>query len=146
MPDRDGFLITKIDDAQHLVFGYANVSVTKRGDTVEDLQHDIIPPEELEKAAYDFVLHYRASDEMHKGPVIGKLVESMVFTPEKLTKLATDPTTGEVDQDGLAVLKRLIPIGWWTGFHVPDDAIFAKIKSGEYKMLSIGGEADKTAA
>lgn len=145
MPDRDGFLIAKVDDAQHLVFGYANVSVTKRGTLVEDLQNDIIPPDELEKAAYQFVLHFRDSDEMHQGPVIGKLVESMVFTPEKLKRLATDVRTGVVDEQGLAVITKMVPTGWWVGFHIPDSTIFAKVKSGEYAMFSIAGEADKVA-
>lgn len=139
----DSFLISKINDAEHLVFGYANVSVTKRGVLVQDLQDDIIPPEELEKAAYQFVLHFRESDEMHEGPAIGNLVESMVFTPEKLKRLATDPKTGAVDEVGLATITKMIPIGWWVGFHIPDATIFAKIKTGEYAMFSIAGEADK---
>ena len=80
---------------------------------------------------------------MHEGPAIGHLVESMVFTPEKLKRLATDVKTGVVDEAGLAVITKMIPVGWWVGFHIPDAKIFAKVKSGEYAMFSIAGEADK---
>lgn len=142
------FQIAKFDESQCLVFGYANVSVSKRaangegGEQFFDLQKDSIPPGELESAAYEFVLDFREADEMHKGGAIGHLVESIVFTPEKLVALATDPATGVVDTEGLEVLKRLFPPRWWVGFKL-DKGVFAKVKSGEYKMFSIAGEADR---
>lgn len=142
------FQIAKLDESQLLVFGYANVSVSKRhangkgGEQFFDLQQDSVPPGELEAAAYDFVLDFREADEMHKGGVKGQLVESIVFTPDKLIALATDPATGILDEPGLEVLKRMFPPRWWVGFKV-DKAVFAKVKSGEYKMFSIAGEADR---
>lgn len=138
----DGFSIAKVDAAEHLVFGYANVAVSKRGGLVEDLQGDIIPPEELEKAAYQFNLHFRGVDEMHEGPVVGQLVESMVFTPDKLVKFATGPD-GVLDGDVLKVLQKTFPASWWVGFHIPDKEAFGKVLSGEFAMFSIAGEADK---
>lgn len=135
------FSILKISTAERMVFGFANVSVAKNGQIITDLQGDRIAPNELEKGAYNYVLHAREADEMHKGPAIGHLVESMVFTPEKLQALATDPTTKEVDQEGLNVLKRLLPPRWWVGFKL-EPAAFAKVQSGEYSMFSIAGEAD----
>lgn len=142
------FQISKLDDAQSLVFGWANVSVAKRtaagegGHQIFDLQQDSIPPSELESAAYEFNLEFRDTDEMHEGPVVGKLVESMVFTPEKLAKFATDPTTGEIDQPMLAVLQKAFPCRWWVGFKVEPSA-YQAVKSGKYKMFSIAGEADR---
>lgn len=141
------FLLSKIDEAECLVFGYANVSVSKTtaagaGSEFYDLQEDRIPPEELEKAAYDHVLEFREADEMHKGNAIGRLVESIVFTPEKLVKFATDPVSGKLDNDDLAVLQKLFPPRWWVGYKL-DKAAFAKVKSGEYTMFSIAGEADR---
>ncbi len=136
------FSIAKVSAAEHLVFGYANVAVSKRGDLIEDLQGDIIPPEELERAAYQFNLHFRGADEMHEGPVMGQLVESMVFTPDKLVKFATGPD-GVIDSDVLKVLQETFPPRWWVGFHVPDQSAFGKVLSGEYAMFSIAGEADK---
>ena len=142
------FRVQKFDDSQHIVFGWANVSVSKAtaagrgGEEFYDLQKDAIPPDELEHAAYDYVLESREADEEHTGPAIGRLVESMVFTPDKLEKLATDPVTGVVAQEALAVLKQVLPPRWWVAFKL-DPAAYAKVKSGEYKMFSIAGEADR---
>lgn len=147
MPDPTRFKIAKIDDSQSLVFGYANVSISKcthqgTGSLITDLQQDIVPPEELEKAAYEFVLNFREADEMHAGDAIGHLVESMVFTPDKLEKLATDPTTNLIDQEALTVLKRILPARWWVGFKLSPSS-YQAVKSGRYKMFSIAGDADR---
>jgi hypothetical protein len=73
--------------------------------------------------------------------VKGQLVESMVFTPEKLRAMATDTVTGEVDHEGLEVLKRLFPPRWWVGYKLDPDA-FDGVVSGKYTMFSIAGEAE----
>lgn len=144
----DHFEISKFDDSQRLVFGYANVSVAKStaigdgGHLIDDLQRDLITPSDLEKAAYDFVLEFRETDEMHSGPVVGQLVESMVFTPEKLEKLCTDPTTGKVDTEALVAMKRAIPPRWWIGFKLNPES-YQAVKSGKFRMFSIAGEADR---
>lgn len=135
------FKILKLNNAERLVFGFANVSIAKGGEIITDLQGDRIAPSELEKGAYDYVLTAREADEMHKGGAIGYLVESMVFTPEKLLVIATDPSTGEVDLEGFEVMKRLIPPRWWVGFKLEPEA-YAKVQKGEYKMFSIAGEAE----
>lgn len=143
-----GFEIAKLDDSESLVFGWANVSVAKStaagdgGHEIFDLQLDSIPPEELEKAAYDFVLDYRETDEMHAGSCKGYLVESMVFTPEKLAKLATDPVSGAIDQQALSILSKVLPTRWWVGFKL-DKSAYAGVKSGKYKMFSIAGVSDR---
>lgn len=144
------FRIAKLDDAQSLVFGYANVSVSKCtaqgiGGLVEDLQLDTVPPDELEKAAYEFVLKFREADEMHAGDAIGHLVESMVFTPDKLEKMCTDPTTGTIDIAALDVMKRILPPRWWVGFKLAPTS-YQAVKSGKFKMFSIAGEADRMVA
>lgn len=145
MPD---FCIAKLVDDQRLVFGFANVSVSKStaggagGEEFFDLQADSIPAVELENAAYDFVLDFREADEMHKGGVVGKLVESIVFTPEKLAKFATDPVSGKVDTEALAMLEKVLPCRWWVGFKL-NTTSYEGVKSGKYKMFSIAGEADR---
>lgn len=145
---RTNFQISKLDDEQCLVFGYANVSISKRtasgdgGEQFFDLQEDSIPPEELEKSAYEFMLDFRESDEMHAGSAVGQAVESIVFTPEKLVKFATDPATGEVNQVHLAVLKEVFPCRWWVGFKL-NKASYAGVKSGKFKMFSIAGDAER---
>lgn len=135
------FKITKIDTVEHLVFGFANVSIAKGGKIITDLQGDRIAPDELEKAAYDYVLTAREADEMHEGGVVGHLVESVVFTPEKIAAMLTDPITGVINQEACEVMKSALPPRWWVGFKL-DPSAFAKVQSGEYKMLSIAGTSD----
>ena len=120
--------ISKMDEDQNLVFGWANVPhpVGKLGAPKIDLQDDQIWLEDLEKGAYEFVLNFRDADDMHTDPVVGKLVESMVFTPEKMEAMGIEKWEGNY--------------GWWTGWKVNDDA-FAKVKSGDRSMFSIGGKA-----
>ena len=52
------FTITKSDDDRHLVFGWANIAVAADGRRIEDLQKDVIDPEELENAVYKYVLNF----------------------------------------------------------------------------------------
>lgn len=119
------FKVAKTDDAKQLVFGWANVAVDKDGSTVVDSQDDLIDTADLEDAAYMFTLNFREGDEMHTEDVKMHLVESMVFTPEKMEKLGLAPDA--------------LPTGWWTGFHVPDKDVYEKVRSGDYAMFSIGG-------
>lgn len=124
----DKFEITQTDEDQHLAFGWANISIDAGGVTIEDLHHDIIEPEVLERAAYNFVELYREGGEMHERGGVAVLVESMVFTPEKRAALGIP--------DGI-----LPECGWWIGFRVNDQAVWEKVKNGTYKMFSIEGKA-----
>jgi hypothetical protein len=135
------FEVRKLDESKQLVFGWASVAVEKGGsEPMEDHHGDLIAPDDLEEAAYAFTLQYREGDEMHGDEVKAHLIESMVYTEEKLVKFATDEE-GNVDADVLRVLKQTFPEGWWVGFYIPDPAVFAKVQSGEYQMFSIGGVA-----
>lgn len=89
------FRILKADDDQHLVFGWASVAITVTGEELEDRQHDIIDPEDLEEAAYEYVLNFRDTGEEHLPGYRkkGKLVESCVFTPEKQRAMGIPPGT-----------------------------------------------------
>jgi len=119
---------SKVDPELGIAFGFASVAVAVDGTLVEDLQGDILPPAELEQAVYDYVLHSREGDDMHEGPPIGAIVESMVFTPEKLAAL------------GLPA--GCIPTRWWIGMKLlPEFA--SKVKAGDRKMFSMAGEADR---
>ena len=119
--------VLKIDAERQYVFGWASVAVRKDGAQIEDLQGDLIDPDDLEEAAYQFTLHYRGTGEMHAGDPVGTLIESVVITKEKLQAW------------GLA--DDALPLGLWVGFHIPDPAIFAKVKRGDYNMFSIQGNA-----
>lgn len=116
------FKVSKSDGDQGLIFGWASV-VEKDGALIIDKQGDAILPEDLEKAAYDFVLNARNHGEMHSLIGTGKCVESMMFTKEKQAALGID-------------LKK---VGWWVGFQVTDPQTKAAIKRGELPEFSIGG-------
>ena len=122
-------VIAKVDPDKQRVWGWASVVVTKAGHPVVDADEDIIEPEELEQAVYDFVLEFRDMGEMHKGSSKGRLIESIVFTKEK-TQL-------------LGISDGVLPVGWWVGFYVEDKTIFEKIKSGQMSMFSIQGRAER---
>jgi len=115
--------ITKTDEAQNLVFGWASV-IEENGEPVYDHQGHRISEDEMEKAFYRYAEEARVAGEMHDdyGEHIGKLVECMVFSKAKQEVLGID----------------LGKVGAWVGYRV-SPAVFAKVKSGALKMLSIGG-------
>lgn len=117
--------IVKRDDEKFLVFGYASVA------DVVDSQGDTISIEELEKGAYLFMLHGGMAAEMHRVYGVADVVESIVFTKEKLKLL------------GLA--EDALPPAWWIGMKVRDTEVWQKIKNGDYKSFSIGGRAIREA-
>jgi len=118
------FAVMKTDPDQRLVFGWASI-IERDGMAIIDKQGDIIPADELEKAAYDFVLYSREQDDLHDGAPAGRCVESMVFTLEK--------------QQALGI--NLGKVGWWVGFKVDNDDLWAAHKRGERPEFSIGGSA-----
>lgn len=125
------FTITKSEEDKRQVFGWANVAVRKDGSIVADLQNDVIEPEELERAAYEYVLKFRDAGERH-DPALrkkGKLIESVVFTKEKMAAIGIPEGT--------------VPEGWWIGFKVEDDEAWKKIKTGEYRAFSIEGTGER---
>lgn len=125
------FTIAKTEPDKMLVFGWGNVAVDANGTQIEDLQGDMIDPEELERAAYDHVLHFRSAGERH-DPALrhkGRLVESCVFTKEKQAAIGIPP--------------GVVPEGWWVGYKIDDQEAWEKIKSGEYRSFSIGGKGER---
>lgn len=123
------FKIMKSDDDKMLAFGWANVSMRVDGELIEDWQADIIEPEELERAAYEYVLLYREGGEMHERGGTAVLIESVVFTEEKMQAMGIPTGT--------------LPVGWWIGFKVLDEEVWEKVKDGTYPMFSIEGEAER---
>lgn len=127
----NNYTIAKMDDDKHLVFGWASISITADGEQLEDLQKDIIDPEDLEESVYDYVLNFRDTGEQHNPNLRkkGKLVESCVFTLEK--------------QRAMGIPEGILPVGWWIGFKIEDDTAWAKVKDGTYSMFSIEGKAQR---
>lgn len=120
------FQLKKVDEDERLVFGWFSV-VEKDGEPLVDREGDIITPREIEKAAYNFVLKARVAGEVHMRKGVGDLVESIVFTKEKQEALGID----------------LGMVGWWGGFKVTDDDVWAAVKKGDYPMFSIGGRGKR---
>ncbi len=123
------FRIMKSDDEKMLAFGWASVSMRVDGKLIEDWQNDIVEPEDLENAAYEFVLLYREGGEMHERGGAAVLIESVVFTEEKMRAMGIPAGT--------------LPVGWWIGFKVTDEEVWQKVKDGTYQMFSIEGEAER---
>lgn len=123
------FKVMKSDDEKMLAFGWASVSMRVDGEVIEDWQKDIVEPEDLENAAYEFVLLYREGGEMHERGGAAVLIESVVFTEEKMQAMGIPTGT--------------LPIGWWIGFKVLDKDVWEKVKDGTYQMFSIEGEAER---
>ena len=125
------FSVLKSDDDKRLVFGWASIAITEDGEQIEDMQKDVIDPEDLEEAAYEYVLNFRDTGEEHLENYRkkGKLVESCVFTAEKQKAMGLQPNT--------------LPVGWWIGFKIEDDDAWQRIKNGTYRMFSIEGKAER---
>lgn len=124
---KDTVYISKTKDEQ-LVFGWANIAVLNDGESRPlDWDGDQIDTDVLEKAAYNFVLNFRSTGEMHQGESVGTLIESVVFTAEKM--------------EAMGIPQGILPYGWWVGFKVEDPEVFEKVKNGTYSMFSIQGTA-----
>jgi hypothetical protein len=119
--------VAKYDDDRQMVFGWANVCITCKGEQLVDHHDEIIDPEDLESAAYDFNLSFRETGEDHEGEAKGRLIESFFVTPEKLEKM------------GLA--KNALPQAWWVGFKIDDPKAWERVKKGHHRMFSIQGVA-----
>ena len=127
----NNYTIAKMDDDKRLVFGWASISYTADGEHLEDLQHDLIDPEDMEESAYEYVLNFRDTGELHNPNLRkkGKLVESVVFTAEKMK--------------AMGIPEGILPIGWWVGFKIDDDEAWEKVKNGTYKMFSVEGTGQR---
>lgn len=119
--------IIKTDPSKQLVFGWAYVMQTKEGGQVIDKSGDFIDDiDELEKAAYGFVLESRQSDADHTNVSGGTMVESMIFTPEKIAKMGLPEGS--------------VPLGWWVGFKIEDKDTWGRVERGELTKFSIHGK------
>ncbi len=126
------FRVTKSDDDRRLAFGWASVSMRVDGELIEDFQKDIVEPEVLENSAYNFVEFYREGGEMHERGGAAVLVESVVFTEEKMKAMGIPEGT--------------LPVGWWIGFKVTDQEVWERVKDGTYPMFSVEGTAQRIEA
>ena len=124
-----GFVKTVPEKKQ--VFGWAYVAKNADGTQVVDVSGDVIEdPDELERAAAKFVTDYRKGRYNHTGEQVATLIESTVFTPDKVEKLGIPP--------------GILPTGWWVGFQIHDDGVWKQIVDGKVRALSLGGSGKRS--
>lgn len=134
------FTIVSKNDEKMLVFGYASVGIDNEGNALIDKQGDVIDdPDEMERSAYNFVMHSRDGGEMHIRKGVSTLVESFVVTPEKLQAMSV---VGELPEE---VIKSFPQAAWWVGFKVNDRNVWEKVKKREYPMFSVHGKGVRKA-
>jgi hypothetical protein len=104
------------------VFGWGSVSVGDDGALIIDHHRDVIEPRDLEAAVYEFTKAARQVDTMHEREPVGRLIESLYVSPEKLSAM---------DLSGPP------RCAWWAGFEITDAATIARVKSGELSEFSI---------
>lgn len=123
--------IQKINEERQNVFGWASVGyLPDNGGYREyvDWQGDVLKSiEDIEDAAYDFTLNSRDQGTEHIGKGgKGSLIESFVSTPEKWR--------------AMGIPNGVLPIAWWTGFHISDPQSWDGVKKGKYRMFSVQGQ------
>jgi len=118
--------VFKVLEDQRLVYGWAYVS-TVNGQISLDHSGEYIRPEEIVKAATNFMLEARVAKEMHSGPQIGEIVHSLPITKEIASSL------------GLTTEKE----GWVICVKIRDDKVWEQVKTGKLSAFSIGGRALK---
>lgn len=123
----------KADNEKHQVFGWASI-VEMGGQPIVDRQGDWISPEEIEKAAYTYVVKSRAGGNQHKRTETGEvfkasdMIESFVITDEKVEKMGLPDDT---------------PRGWWVGYKISDEDAWEKVKDGRVTGFSIHGRGKR---
>lgn len=118
---------------ERLIEGVRELAKLRKIGPKVDYQGDIVPTYELESAAYNFVLESRNGSVNHTGEIVSEMIESFYATQEKYLALGI---TEEV--------AKTLHEGWWVGFHISNDDVWAGVKDGTYKMFSIGGRAIST--
>lgn len=132
--------IAKVDEDNRIAFGLFSV-MKIGGELVHDMEDDRVETHEIEKAAYEYVKESRDASVNHTELGVGDLIETMVFTKEKVEALkkaltaAGIPHTIEIDGEF-----------WWGGHYIKNDTVWKGVKSGDYESWSIGGSAHRKAA
>lgn len=119
---------SKVDSDRRQVFGWASIT-HMNGKPVVDRQGDFIDLEEVEKSAYNYVVNSRVGGSQHRRDGdqpfhAADLIESIVFTPEKMEAMGL-PSEGQQ--------------GWWVGFKVNDEDTWQDVKAGRKTGFSVHG-------
>jgi cation transport regulator ChaB len=121
----EGEIVKQLDE-ERLAFGWAYVSTVK-GEISLDHSGEFIRPDQIAKAATEFMLSMRTAKAMHSGGKIGEVVHSMPLTNDIAKALGI-----QSDREG-----------WLVAIKVYDDKVWQDVKSGKLAAFSIGGRALK---
>jgi len=119
-------------DEKNCIFGWAYAREKIDGTQVVDHSGEFVKSEnfeDLELATYAYNLAYRQADNQHDCIAKGYLVESMVFSKEKMAKMK--------------IPEGIVPESVWMGFYFPDDADYEAIKKMKHPMFSFYGSVTK---
>lgn len=118
--------ILKVNNEERLAYGWAYVS-TNKGELSLDHSGEFIRPDQLAKAATNFMLSMRTAKRMHSGEAIGEVIHSMPLTNDVTKALGI-----QSDREG-----------WLVAVKVYDDQVWQDVKDGKLAAFSIGGRALK---
>jgi len=121
--------IKKFNTEKRLATGWASVVTDEKGNPIIDSDGDVIPVEELEKAAIEAFVNggKGKGGDMHERKGVADVVESFVVTQEKREALGF----GKGQE------------GWVVTLKIHDEDLWKQIKSGEKLELSIRGDAER---
>lgn len=123
--------VAKSDDAQMRIFGVAMTATDETGTELVDHQNQIVSPEEMAEAAFDWAASGGKSGVYHKPSEPG-------FVDSAGHMIASAPLTAELRTAwGLPPG----PATWIVGIQITDPAVWRRYQSGELKELSIRGSA-----
>lgn len=147
--------VLKAQPEQQMIFGWASMSELD-GEIITDKQGDQITPDELEKAAYNFVLAQQETDARKVAKFLKEIDEELlkrfeattVYKRGGLGDMHTEVGKGRLVESFVFTAEKqdilkidLGLVGWWTGFKVDSPELWAAHKRGERPEFSIGGRA-----
>ena len=121
----EGQILKQLDE-ERLAFGWAYVATVK-GEVSLDHSGEFIRPDQLAKAATNFMLSMRTAKRMHSGESIGEVIHSMPLTNDVSKALGI-----QSDREG-----------WIIAIKVHNEQVWQDVKSGKLSAFSIGGRALK---
>lgn len=134
--DGEFSVLGKQDELQ-IAFGWLYVCKRADGSVVVDHSGEVISIKDLERAGYGYALDSRVAGCMHMKNAdgstiqVGRMCEMVVFTEEKRAAMKVPP--------------GVLPDAMWIGLKIDDAGVWARIKSGELRMFSLGGTAIRRA-
>jgi hypothetical protein len=123
------------NEEDHTLFGWAYVAKDLSNNQIIDHSEEFVKEEnfaDLEVATYFFNIAYRQADIRHDCVAKGYLIDSMVFTKEKVEAMRKS-----------GHLKGDISLGVWMGYWFPEDEDWNAIKEMKSPMFSLYGNAIK---